>query len=416
MPDILFMEVQENESTDSPLKNLKVSLRSCGNCAAKESASDAESLSIYALSKIFTGKPLERVFWVVIVISTFSIVVYATTAIISEFLDYEIRTEIRVVEKSHIQLPDLVICDPEHYYVSGLSCHDGKSLYDSASCNASLQFELEMKYKNEFITPNVVEYVSQPHICVRLNNTGLHSELEVDVFPVEEQHSQKQHTRPMELDLFFVDQAIMNAGSGGESVLNRLPMAHYQIDIFERIIYRRLKTPYPSRCSDGEGMDLVFPGNYTIEKCEASHRFWRMLKKCGTVLDPWKSFIPDQNAVAGGTSRQNETYRNISGCLVSEFVYSGPFPCPLQCEEVIHKAKEFLFHPSQDRWHFHIRYSPRRMTVINEVPNYPLVKVFSDIGGWLGFFVGISLLSLIEIAVYIVHLVKKKCFVSKIHL
>ena len=39
-------------------------------------------------------------------------------------------------------------------------------------------------------------------------------------------------------------------------------------------------------------------------------------------------------------------------------------------------------------------------TTINEVPAYPATKFVTDIGGWLGLFSGMSLLSMVELIVF----------------
>ena len=378
------------------------------NRRLRRKSTHGESFSVHGLSRIATGKPLEKVFWAVVVVTSLSIVTYATYSIVKEYQQYEIRTEIRVVEETQIQMPDVIICDPQYYISSGLGCRDGISMFTGQKCNSSLHLNISVIYQYQIIPDRLIHYVSQPNICARINSSGLTSEVYVELIP-----NRKDSLPPTELDLFFVDQATLNAGYGGESALNRLKPSKYQIDIFERKVYRRLESPYPSKCSEGENVDLIFPGKYTMEKCEESHKFRRMLKKCGTVLDPWKMFLkPEFERV----KLPNATEVDINMCLMQQFHYPGPFPCPLQCQEVTYNVKEFLYDKSDNKWQFLIRYSPRRMTVIQERPNYPLSKVFSDIGGWLGLFVGMSLLSFVEIAVVAVSAMKKRaaCTVKRL--
>ena len=366
----------------------------------RNTVSDHDHFSIHALSRIVSGNLFDRLFWLTVLVLSLSIVLYATSNIIQEYLLYEIRTEIRVVEQHHIQLPDVIICDPRHYYGSGLACRNGTSMFSGKPCNHTLNLNISVSYRGKYMPDRLIRYVSQPDICVRINTTGLTFDLIVELF-----QRKNDPDPPTELDLFFVDQATLNAGHGGESALNRMPVAHYQIDVFERKVYRRLPKPYPSHCSDKGHVDLVFPGKYTMEKCEATYMFRRMLEKCGTVLDPWKPFLKPKYPRG---SMKNMTNSEINQCLGAQFNDYGPLNCPLQCEEVTYNVKEFLYDRSQGNWQFFLRYSPRRMTVIHEVPNYPLIKVFSDIGGWLGFFVGMSLLSLVEVIVFVASVVKEK--------
>ena len=62
------------------------------------------------LSRVFTGPPVERVFWffvVVVLLACFSYLVYL---LVVDYERHEIRTEVRMLAVDEIDLPKVTVC------------------------------------------------------------------------------------------------------------------------------------------------------------------------------------------------------------------------------------------------------------------------------------------------------------------
>ena len=335
----------------------------------------------------------------------FSIVAYATSGFIEEYRQYDVRTEIRVIEGGNLPFPDVVICRHDFRYNTTLFCRDGVSIYSSDySCNGSLDLDINVTsyYPEERIEDlsRQIKHVNHPQLCVRINSTGLSLRMAIN--------ARARAGNLKELHVFFLDQkqTELTTLEGGQ-FLNRLGPGEYEITIYGRKVYKRLGTPYPSNCSNGEDIDLVFPGDYTATKCRSSYVFRAMLSKCGSVPDAWKPYV---KSTYPSKILQNVTVPEINRCLSKVFDYNRPFPCPVQCEEVTYQAKEMKIADLNSVWNLDIMYALPRTTLVKEIATYPLNKLLSDVGGWLGLFVGLSIISLVEIIVYIARVIAKKCF------
>ena len=72
-------------------------------------------------------------------------------------------------------------------------------------------------------------------------------------------------------------------------------------------------------------------------------------------------------------------------------------------------VKEALYDTDED-WTLYVKCPIPRTTYIQEVPIYTMDKLLSEVGGYLGLFVGMSILSLIEILVYIGTSIKERYY------
>ena len=148
--DSIPVESVPREESKASLQNRKVSDVERSKSIARDYA---ESFSIHGLSRVVTGKVRkEKVFWFFALAAALGIVSYAVYGFITEYTAFNIRTDIRVVQSSKIQLPDIIVCNFEKYVaskngkynkISGLHCKDGIFMHDeSIKCNLKGGFEI----------------------------------------------------------------------------------------------------------------------------------------------------------------------------------------------------------------------------------------------------------------------------------
>ena len=68
----------------------------------------------------------------------------------------------------------------------------------------------------------------------------------------------------------------------------------YEVEL-QKKIYDRLPSPYPSNCSDGDGIENFFTKRYSEEACQQSCQLRKIYPKCGAVFDRWAKICDSTN-------------------------------------------------------------------------------------------------------------------------
>ena len=167
----------------------------------------------------------------------------------------------------------------------------------------------------------------------------------------------------------------------------------HHIQFSDKMNISRLPTPFPSNCSSGQYNDSIFPGKYTYTKCKHTCSLRNFISKCGAVPDMWLRYAPHIKTML--PSHDNRTAHSIRRCML-RVTDQYQCQCRVGCQEVSFKVKHFAdnntFLPQLS-----LQYLSNTYTEITETPAYPATKFVTDIGGWLGLFSGMSLLSLVEV-------------------
>ena len=156
----------------------------------------------------------------------------------------------------------------------------------------------------------------------------------------------------------------------------------------------RLPSPYSSKCGDDNGTYSIFPKPYTAVKCRNTCMFNMMLSRCGDVIQQWQIYLPKD-----GVSTEKEGSRKCIQHLFRDLNnQSLECKCPVSCYDsyvdttVEHRSGPVLISFS---------YLSNTFAEIREVPAYPASRFITDIGGWLSLFTGMSVLSLLEVFIFI---------------
>jgi len=209
-----------------------------------------------------------------------------------------------------------------------------------------------------------------------------------------------------------------------------------QIDIRKTEI-QRLKSPYPSNCTDGEGVSILYPGKYTTLNCMESCIAYTSAKECKAVVFHSLPYIPRGSGMRGLVSDQDlQCYlRAYQSLIDSDFTSCK---CRLPCHETMfRKSTSYSQWPATADLPFYkkifskslglnmsslsddfVRRNFLKVSVffgdmtyrrITEVRQYPLEGLISDIGGQMGIWLGASMFSVIELMCLVGQFVRAIC-------
>ena len=206
------------------------------------------------------------------------------------------------------------------------------------------------------------------------------------------------------------------------------PVGFYTKISLNKVVQNRMKEPYGSKCTDGEGSELIFPGLYSITNCRESCIAKETMQSCGLDgVEPVKRYYLSKN---NSYSASTTTPRDWCEWETDVRMQSEGFrscDCGVPCKE-----EQFKQTVSYSNWPSYadtpvyektfeqalgssysggaIRDNFLRVTIyfnelsyeeITERAEWSMQKIISDIGGQMGVWVGASILTVIELAILI---------------
>ena len=69
-----------------------------------------ESFTCHGLSRIYTGKKWEQILWFVLLTACMLVIVYLVSDLAKHYLEYNVRTEVRVEDAEKVPLPTITAC------------------------------------------------------------------------------------------------------------------------------------------------------------------------------------------------------------------------------------------------------------------------------------------------------------------
>ena len=124
-----------------------------------------------------------------------------------------------------------------------------------------------------------------------------------------------------------------------------------------------------------------------------------------------------QTAFQANHSNDDLTLRKCLLQFLEAAIYSPAEECncPLSCHEI--QFNQLFLKTKEEKmnvWQLAFQYRSRKTTIMGEFPLYTPLGLLSDVGGLVGLLVGMSLLSVIELTVYLViWMADKMCARSK---
>ena len=172
-----------------------------------------------------------------------------------------------------------------------------------------------------------------------------------------------------------------------------------------KTVMNRLPPPFPSKCTHGKPHD-IYPGKYTRTTCLDSINYLNMLKECGNTIDYVKRLL-DGEFVDKYRGRRNFTQEETWDCMqrFAGGTVSSTDLCPVPCEELDLVTMTTVYSPYNPSQHYEVEVQLQDVDsykVVTENQVFTWDQLAGGIGGFLGLMIGASLVSVIEILVYVV--------------
>ena len=315
------------------------------------------------------------------------------------YLKKDVRTETRRVAESEITLPVFHICPSFSH--QNLECYKNKTIHKhrvKSHCHNSRKPKLHcLKYfsTKQSVAVSCGEKELIP-TCVSANADGslkTTATSSINIFVASDK-----------VEVFLDTQEV--AKSAKEVMLENPLDLHgdsgeYYISMQKRIT-ERMPSPYPSNCSDGEGIDNFFTKSYSREACMQTCFLKRLFYNCGSVYDRWQKFVtPDLEVDPNINSSMSDT--EVSNCLKNyteeATLTATKCGCPLACNETKISMQMSYTERHYGGYDLFVKYNPFEVTHVREIPEYPIEQFVADIGGLAGLVAGMSVISILEIII-----------------
>ncbi|XP_065070830.1 acid-sensing ion channel 4-A-like [Rhopilema esculentum] len=203
------------------------------------------------------------------------------------------------------------------------------------------------------------------------------------------------------------------------------PVGHLtQIEIHKTEI-QRLKPPYPSKCTNGENMELLFKGEYTISNCELSCFLRKVAQKCTNIHFLYNYLLPKEMKMPIAKTVEERNCRNRILKDLQKTLFAS-CNCGLPCRET-----KFRKYSSQSKWPsteyideykemvgrlrsingsketedyirnnliaVNVFFGEKQYKKVTEMPMYTAERFVGEIGGQMGIWLGASIFSLLEL-------------------
>ena len=361
------------------------------------------NFTTHGLSFLFTRCIIERIFWGVCMLNVLGFAGYMTWLYTTRYLSYNIRTEIRFEERKAIELPVVTICSQKTFW-RYQDCYQNTSLLDGTKCGITYdQGVSSMRYS---VNHKWIEGTYLGWHCYAFNENGTIAiagqtefiELEYkapqandDILVILRSPADFQARRS--IAYFTYSNAYLNVFRG---------IHEYYI---EKSQIRRKEKPYPSNCSKEHSNGNMFSYVYTEASCHEMCAMEHMYAECNDVIDIWKQYLTKP-----AIPFDNKAFKDRDECLVfTSDKLRRRLPencaCNLACNETLYTIRERFTTGQLHNGVTHklyLYYGERKVTSITEVADYKLEDLLAAFGGMLGLCIGMSVLSFVELFVYLV--------------
>ncbi|XP_065070941.1 acid-sensing ion channel 1-like [Rhopilema esculentum] len=193
------------------------------------------------------------------------------------------------------------------------------------------------------------------------------------------------------------------------------PIGHQTFIEMKKTEITRLKPPYPSKCTNGENMKLLFKGDYTVSNCRLSCLLSQVSQRCSYIF-AWHSHLLPK-AMRKQLSR-NQSEASCSLTITEKLLDSNyaSCNCELPCTETkFRKYSSTAKMTSEDpRIHKHIVvisvfFGGMEYEKITEFKMYTTERFVGEIGGQMGIWIGASIFSVFELIYLLIQFIDFLC-------
>lgn len=304
------------------------------------------------------------------------------------YFAYDVRTEIRNIEKATRYLPVVTLCAQsafyEHFY-----CYKNDSFHSIYKCQQNQSKKTNMKYVDG---KTLKEGNDLGNDCYVFNANGTTTvasgkQFQQILFKTSSRHYEALIVNFQSIEEFKRDKELtcitkLNLKEGGYLVL---PKGVYNIYIAAKQTIR-LPEPYTSSCVDGNLVSTRFSDGYTYDSCQESCAYDHMLRKCHDVVDAWTKY-----STVKGTPSTDSNIATRKDCLaaVIDQVMLEVIPnctCRSVCEETKYIGNDVTVVSSSasDRdWLLNL-YMKGAAAEVKQVEDFPGEQFLGSVGGVIG--------------------------------
>ena len=333
--------------------------------------------------------------------------------ILKNFWDKEVRTEARTEQQEKQPWPTVTICS-EAALMRYFTCHKRATFSPLTQSHICSKTNLNNTVRGDFSTK---EEFSMKQGCNVYNSKGtlIHEGSKRRGLNIYYQDfNAGLSTEDIKIDVFFHDPKIAKNSSRAVFLQDldveggSLPPGEYEFMLETKKI-EKLGPPYRSDCtkrkSIGDKHHSIYSYAACMDKCMADIVF----SKCRDVPEAFQDYIPRNQIKENG----NESLECF-GKLLNEYMIDPRFlsscKCQQPCSQVLYPVtRNLIRNYSEKKWTLKIRFKSKMVNIIEEHPLHNTEELISQVGGSCGLFLGMSLLSLVEIIFHAVISFVKYC-------
>lgn len=354
--------------------------------------------TIHALPNIInTKKKLSKTIWSFFFIVSLIMCCYFTFTKVNEYFDYSVITNINTVSEIKSQFPTVTICKMYDPYVTNfiIDCR-----FNNSSCYIFKKNRFCYVFNSGFELVNRTLFPVSVENSTKIGATyGLKVTLET--------------TFPNGRFVVYINNHSVNADNIYRKPFSKGVETNL---IIKRTFIEKLSDPF-SKCQ----REVVFTNEstqssykYFQSECFELCRYFRVANSCNftsQLLEVKQLYFTDKIAYF-------DVYRSLRGNCPSEIVKESEDSlinegihevcgesCPSNCDFLyIHIEPRFILKKSlkdNNLAYLNIYYENFEYTFIKEIPMMTSEDLFGHIGGFLGLFLGLSVLSIAEIFEFI---------------
>ena len=379
----------------------------------------AEGLTIHGLARIAAGGTVAKILWSILVIASFIIAVLISKEHWSAFLEHDSRTSTKIVSQSEVAIPAITICDyiginKERRRFSGEPPPVKRPAlvdFDIYACARNLTkcgYNGTTFVTIQNISADYARASPQNHL-VKFDDTtdcftitGEVLEMPSDILSY--QAAADRRVSSNEWTELYINSVGETFFESSEAVY-WASEGFYHVNI-ERKIITRLGLPYTD-CVEGSGPYRLnkFKGNYSVMKCQKGCFWEAVFEKCGQIPAMYKKHMRHPEKFANKTFVDDVTGQACLSKLENDHALTTKCDDLCQLDPCYEEdIKLSLFHNPMKLDHvlqLAFTFQSFLLEIVAEKPQYTWQDLFANFGGCLGLMTGTSILSIIELIIFL---------------
>ena len=389
------------------------------------------SFTVHGLTRIITGNKIEKLIWTTVLVAALFGLISVTRIYIDKFLSYSIYTEVHSVMTQKAHHPAITFC-LSNFLDSYKGFYCGWPMFTAAICPRNRSqyhgllprinrrgalwsngiFHFKSCRANTFCATPKHIISSDFGACVTWNYDGslfqLYNRVTMKFEINEEVFTRFQH-QPL-IDVIVHQHGLPGRFLNPQMVIKPGEENYLQIRKSE---IKRLKTPYPSNCTDKYFYGIA--GRYNRRICTILDFDINLYKKCGDIRDFTWPYIPEE---IREVYMKPVNFSNIYYCFMQQNIEDNLADCPLPCQETNYDVYGYTYPlPSHQVdgvkrklvYSLNVGYQTvDHYQVMEEKALYTWDQLASEFGGLCGLVVGASILSIVELVFYFVLVISYK--------